>query len=839
MKNLIYLLFIVILAGFLDKVSAQDSIFYYCNVNHLEKYPEIEIQGRITKSLQDNLKEETDTLFQISISENNEECELLTFKNYSDIGNIDIHLILNGTNIKTKDIDKLWGLSFEIKSISDKPVEFHWYTSTDQHFAEISFDSLFTRIEDKSYPQVINPDFIIDSLNMVDNSGILNVIFLHTRDLDNNNLKSIQSVLDHYPDTANLLFGITYNDTRMTAKEDENLVSSFPGDRMQRNTVLCSKINNQDLAADLETGIYKYINSFYYLSFRSNPVTTLMYQNNYLIELDAAGKLYREKLTLEFPEQLINESYVVNAVEAATILSENTNYEAAIIGLYAANRIMPQAIFNTMAKENILKYKDSIIADQKDPDSLFRLAEDLWGYSAHKDEWYFDLKLELLNIYYDHLPNSAKYLSTKKNINKQRLELTPDNQQFILTDLELEGDIQTFKRNYSDAVDSYNKYLKIKKNKSIGNKLNENVRLAIDKSYDDKDFELVYNLGIENIKAFEENFKRRYYFAEACMHKNDYQEALDGYEWLINNWTEDQKYITWEKAFKELEVLYSLTNQYDKAMELNQRYYRDTGDEKLLLAYLKNLRLKYFKLVSDALPVFIANVGANKSRTLAGTNMAIINPEYLNGIYILDNAGNISFKIYENDSTVPPKISSMSKLLQFPAKVESNEKIWLINKAGSKSYAIIEFTINTNLTEDNILSDIRKKKLTAEPWKMLNDFEQKELIRFSSQFITGMITREMEAGKSGDITPYWNRIKSNNFILYMVKHDKDGEIVENCGFEKDLSEMEELMWKKSSKANAYYLIKTKYDQHGIEDISNPIFINYIYYGTIRIGCEAR
>ncbi len=828
MKKTIYIT-ILFLMIFNNRLSSQDSIINNLSVSTFKS--KIEITGilnpklKLDKNLLDKSK--------LKVYGNDEPCVIETIEKRRDT--IIVHIFFVNEDAYNKK-DSLFKIIKELGSNCNGALSVVCHVINKVDSLKKKEDTLthtdpFTsEIEYVNTPlfDFLNISAFVDSLEKLQKSKYLFILYSNGKDED---VMDTFSQLVDKKRNDNIYYGnIYYSKDKLKLlvffeNKYQNIKTSIKGWFTKDSIINTQTVNSKLLVYDkienissdylcvkLDSNINHYIRIVFNVDKQVSVSDTIHYE----LEYKAKGIVY------------------LNSFEVTGIGKDKPiEIETQLIVLHTEYENNPNEKFLEKAKQLIENYSETQEINNN-PDKLFEISENLWDFSPTEDKWYKEIKISLL----------TKQLLTK-TIPEDRIvildkliSLSPNNKEYKLEKYIIKGDLYSENKKYENALENYSSYLKLdKENKEILNKSKQTFNSAFEKYFNENDFASIYNLGKGYNDYYRSSFELRYYYYLACYIEKDYKMSLQGFNWLVDNWDNNQSYIKWNDAFIILEKLYSYNYQFDKAMKLNKRLYRDTISEETLDSYLKYLRLKHLIMISDAFPVFTQNMNSISNIKLLFAHIPKAYPSFINGYYLHNKSnGKINMIVeYSKISSLPAK--SLDNIKQYPAIVQSknDDLIWIVNEQGD-NLIIIEFSlIPIDNAERNLLSRINTNRLMVEPWEDLANYEAQFLQKYCTGVLAGMISLELDMGLSGNIYNYWEAIHVNSKLIYMLKYDKEGEIEQNKSFlANKLGELSSL-WVKSETTKTFFKQEITYNSNKLEDITNPLLKNKKWNGTLKIG----
>ena len=773
-----------------------------------------------------------DSVSNLSLFENGVACEIQDAKQFSGY-NVHLHILPDYSQINQRTFKDFTALFDEIL---DTSFIVHYYSFDSVSINEGSSIYIDTNFQDFQN-QSVNANVIAELLSSIMTGGDLdvNIFVIITNDFENRYCTILSEIIKQVSYNDLCWSGILY--TAKNETDIDELSGPEEVENLQQNLLFARKISGRKSNELLQKELNDIYNSFYKVIFSSNPGNDLVYHFNYKLLLNSKEKIDSIEFIVDYPESVINESFEERVIENIDQLIENKKYVQANEYLVDQLKKLQSIRLKEKAKELIILYADEMKRDTSiaDTSNLFAFAEFHYGFSPESYSWYRAIKIQLLFQMLKGIQIDNSTIIARYNIISSLYFLNKNAPEIKLLYLEINGDYEHLHSNNWEALTYFAEYLKIENNERVRNKLLLVLSLAFNNDHKNKEYSNVYNQGKDYYSSFNTSFNLRYIYGVSCEKNDDYPCAIKEYNWLIINWKENQNLVSWNDLFAKLKNLYSLTFQFEEAIALNQRLYRQNENDEELYDLIKNLRAKYLKPINEILKVYIGNVGSNTHVNRIEDYVALIYPDYVKGIYLMDYNRNVNLTLYSKATVKPPRNNPP----KYPAILNdiSSKTAWIISTTTASRLLVIEYSLISGQNEQLLLSNIKSKKHQSDPWNKLYDYEKVTGYKFISQLMAAVIQGEQNCNKPAKLNSYWYAVKPNGFIKYLVHHDNKGAIDQKMNFVKDNAMYDENMWEKSSVSKALFSQEIKYKNTDIIDITNPIYTNNMWNGAIRMGFD--
>jgi len=526
-------------------------------------------------------------------------------------------------------------------------------------------------------------------------------------------------------------------------------------------------------------------------------------------------------------------------MDSSTKLEQSNEYAAALDTLMVGREILESPRFHERAEILIGKYSDWLIRMGKISEAslLFVHAESGWGLSPLKHPWYRDIKATLLEAQLADTsvvkPNSHRAL----DLCRQLAQLYPGDRNRQAKLLEMESARHLADGMLWEACESMYGALKLGLTPDVRSKLHQTLSRIFKKESEGQNHKTLYERGSKYVEFFAEDFELRHMYAISSLRTNNIRIASEQLEWLLLNWSERvSKIVAWDELFKTLQQSYSQTFRFEDAFSLNQRLFRAKEDGAILSHAVLNLRAKYLAPIIQVFPLFVGRTG-NFYASAFDSRQVHRWPHFMNGIYVLSTGGELRMLKGDQKKVRPPTSAELKSISSYPALIMGDTRegeAWLVNRLTS-GYAVIDFSVRTDDKEEILLRAVRGKKMLSEPWTQLSEHEETAGIRLMSELLATILAAEYSVSGGISTEAYWAALKSNPLIIYLTLHGPRGETIQNNGFDRSVSVVDTVLWRKSFTALAFMSQIIDVDKKRIIDTSTPIYTSDVWKGAVKLG----
>ena len=561
---------------------------------------------------------------------------------------------------------------------------------------------------------------------------------------------------------------------------------------------------------------------------------TLRTQLSYQLEFAKGKARLRQTLNFTLPQKLARKSYTRQVIKRQQILKKKKKYAQALSYLWKKHQEHPNRVFLQTARQLFLAWAES--SKQKccrEIDSLFKRAEQKWNFSVDS-LWYKKLKFDLLSNCFDCLKARNAAQEERLDVLRRLLEIRMDEafeREYWLS----RGQLDFRRGHYWKSAYALKKVAPV--DESVKNKLQHALREAFSHSFKKGDHQILYENGGDFLEEIKSSHAMRYMYGYSCAELNDYRQAARNYEWLLRNWEKIPAVgMELEDLYNSLKNLYKYAMNFGAAFELDRLIYKRNNHEEDLYSYLGNLRARYLKPLISLLPEFIREVKPGQVNYLFEEYPVTFQP-FIKGIYLKKAGEQAPQILFSQTNTHPPDKLSLEDIRNFPAYRENpnNKDFFLINQVDSGNDVILHLDKSASAREMAILGEIRKEPRKLRRWRDLADHQEAVCLKTLSQCIAGMLETKLRFGYPFNLQTYWSVLKSNDLLMYLVMHGKNGKIMEKKGFTKDQANYRKHQYEKSATTMAFYQQTIQYRDERVFDLSNPIFNENGWQASLRLG----
>jgi hypothetical protein len=361
------------------------------------------------------------------------------------------------------------------------------------------------------------------------------------------------------------------------------------------------------------------------------------------------------------------------------------------------------------------------------------------------------------------------------------------------------------------------------------------VRVLVNQEFSGENFRAAYRLCRNFPEYVSENFKAEYQCGTAAQEVGVESVTMASYQWLIQNWSEDQSLASWQEVASPLEKLYFLNGRFQEAYQLaRQRARRDPSPE-AILSSLVSVRGKFLSPVLRAGALFYGDDPSSSAASLVRDELQRINfPTYVKAFYILSSEGGVERGMYGEEANQPSasllqQAENPVSLLQSP---NNSSRVWLVSPVDDR-FLVLEFNVATTPEENVRLETVYENIENDEEWKKLYNLEFTE-----TSPATGSALGTLLSGASLDdqnLAAYDDLFDASSLLAYYCIQNGDGGIDESHNFDRANVAYGDSEWDRTSNTPALYHHSIEYSGQSVREVVWPKFVDEEWTGVVRVG----
>lgn len=333
-----------------------------------------------------------------------------------------------------------------------------------------------------------------------------------------------------------------------------------------------------------------------------------------------------------------------------------------------------------------------------------------------------------------------------------------------------------------------------------------------------------------------DTFEAEYFCGRAAEETGATEAAMASYDWLLENWVEDQNLASWGEISATLEQLYFLNGRFRDAYGLAQKNaIRDPSAESIL-ASLISVRGQFLAPLLRVGSYFYGSQPSDVALSYIDTEMQKVSfPKYVRAFYTLTSEGTVERGMYGSEAN-QPSVSlleeNVSGTVSLLTSDEQENLAWLVSPVGSQ-YLVLEFGIATTADENARLESVLENVENDTQWERLYELEFTE-----TSPATGSAVGTILGGASiddVDFKPYDELFDDSQVLTYYCIQNAAEEIEASHKFNRSKLGYGNDAWERTSNTPALYHHSVQYDGQSVREVVWPKFVDDKWTGVVRVG----
>lgn len=331
-------------------------------------------------------------------------------------------------------------------------------------------------------------------------------------------------------------------------------------------------------------------------------------------------------------------------------------------------------------------------------------------------------------------------------------------------------------------------------------------------------------------------FRLDYLCGTAAYQTENHDVAIAAYERIVNDWDDDQSYVSWDEAASDLKELYMITTEFDDAFDIAKRLaIRDPTPEQVLSSVI-TLRGQMLSPIAHHGNVLFEGVTSDEITTHVRREMERIRfPNFVVGTYLMTRDARSDVIFYDSGTISPPSTSELERLSGNVTMLESGEdpeEAWLISPVDA-GYFVVQFESRTSSEENALLEDLLADIQNEQHWEELVDQQLSRSYSATGSAVATLIGGAYLASEPLDnFNPLF---EESNALLYFAVQDENGSVIHGDQFSRDNLEYDSDLWDRTTTTPALYHHETRYAGRRAYEVVWPNYQDDEWVGVVRIG----
>jgi hypothetical protein len=334
----------------------------------------------------------------------------------------------------------------------------------------------------------------------------------------------------------------------------------------------------------------------------------------------------------------------------------------------------------------------------------------------------------------------------------------------------------------------------------------------------------------------DQTFTLNYHCGTAASEVKAYATAAEHYAWLLDNWSDDQSYLSWDDAARRLSDLYMVTTRFDEAFEISKRLAARNPEPDVLLKTLASVRGKFLEPIVHTGNVLLDGVTSDRAVRHVKSEFARINfPSYVESIYTVTKDLGADIAFYgADDAKLPSRelIDQSAGAVSLLTAGNGEGRAWLVTPVDA-GYLVLQYARTTNAEENVILESLLGDVQSEEKWQSLYDYEFTSTYPATGSAVATLVGGAYLAGIQ--LPPYNRAFEDLPVLTYYCVQDQEGEIVESFNYTRSDIDYSEAEWNKTSKTPALYHHEVQRNGSPVREVVWPTYDDEQWSGVVRVG----
>ena len=334
-------------------------------------------------------------------------------------------------------------------------------------------------------------------------------------------------------------------------------------------------------------------------------------------------------------------------------------------------------------------------------------------------------------------------------------------------------------------------------------------------------------------------FELNYYCGVSARQSRAYSDAISSYEWLMDNWEEDQELTTRDSTSLNLQILYLRTTRFERAYEMSKRLAQQDPTPKHLLAAVMAVRGKMMEPIIRTAQVLFDGATPSRSVRHAQAEMKRIGfPHYVESLYVLNAAGMRESAIYGSSAIKMPSDAAMDRassdavtLLYSASDMASSA--WMVAPVDGSGRLVLQFGSDTVSDENVLLETLRENTQSDDQWQRLRSQQHSLTATATGSAVATLLGSTYLGG--GSVGRYDDVFDTLPTLAYYCVQDESSSIVASYQFDRSAIGYSDQVWRQSSETPALYHHEVAMNETPLREVVWPTYDEEQWSGVIRIG----
>ena len=396
------------------------------------------------------------------------------------------------------------------------------------------------------------------------------------------------------------------------------------------------------------------------------------------------------------------------------------------------------------------------------------------------------------------------------------------------------GDIPTFLRSITS-----NEYLRAANLRAFGGRITSNLQTWVGRLHGNGSYSQAHQFCTQYGRYSRRTFRLNYLCGSSAYRTENHETAIAAYKTIVNDWNENQSYVTWDEAASDLKELYMITTAFDAAFDIAKRLAIRNPTPENVLSSLITVRGQVLSPIAHHGNVLFRGVTSDEVTSHVGSEMQRIRfPNFVVGVYLMTRDARSDVIFYDSGTIAPPSTSDLERLSGNVTMLESSDnpdEAWLISPVDA-GYFVVQFKSRTSSEENALLESLLADIQNNQRWQRLVSQQLSRSYAATGSAVGTLISGAYLGDES--LESFAPLFEESNALLYFAVQNKEGEVVHDERFDRSNLEYDQDLWERTTTTPALYHHETRYAGRRAYEVVWPNYQDDEWAGVVRVGIRS-
>lgn len=331
-------------------------------------------------------------------------------------------------------------------------------------------------------------------------------------------------------------------------------------------------------------------------------------------------------------------------------------------------------------------------------------------------------------------------------------------------------------------------------------------------------------------------FRLNYLCGSAAYRTENHAAAIAAYESIVNDWDEEQSFVTWDDAASDLKELYMITTQFDAAFDIAKRLAIRNPTPQNVLTSLITVRGQMLSPIAKHGNVLFRGVTSDAVVShVRGEMQRIRFPGFVVGVYLMTRDARSDVIFYDSGDIAPPSSSDLNRLSGNVTMLESSEnpnEAWLISPVDA-GYFVVQFRSDTSPEENALLEGLLADIQNNDRWQRMVSMQLSRSYASTGSAVGALISGAYLGNEP--LANFAPLFEESSALLYFAVQNPNGSIVHSEQFSRSRLEYGAETWERTTNTPALYHHETRYAGQRAYEVVWPNYQDDEWAGVVRVG----